>query len=112
MIMRFKNWLRKAWARVEPRRKLIVVNDDTPPARLATRNIYLAREDDLDWAVAMRCPCGCGDRLELMLIPEAKPNWRLKVNVQSIPSLHPSVWRSTNCKSHFWVKSGRIIWCD
>jgi len=24
------------------------------------RDLVLAREDDEDWCVGMRCPCGCG----------------------------------------------------
>ncbi|MDM9644782.1 DUF6527 family protein [Rhizobium sp. S163] len=28
------------------------------------------------------------------------------------PTLHPSVWRNSGCRSHFWVRRGRIAWCD
>ncbi|WP_425373246.1 DUF6527 family protein, partial [Klebsiella pneumoniae] len=27
------------------------------------------------------------------------------------PTLYPSIWRTTGCRSHFWVRIGRIHWC-
>lgn len=109
--MRILKWILKLWGRYGPKRSLIIVEDDTPPEILTSRNIYLAREDGENWAVAMRCPCGCGDRLELMLIEEAKPRWSLKSQLEEAPTLHPSVWRNSACQSHYWVRDGRIIWC-
>ena len=105
-------WLQRLWKRLERPHKLIVIEDDTPPQILRSKHVYLAHEDGTDWAVAMLCPCGCGDRLELMLIPEAKPNWRLLVNNKGMPSLKPSVWREKGCKSHFWLRDGRVVWCE
>lgn len=109
--MRLPYWTLRLWGRFGPRRNLHIVNSDTPPETLETRDLYLAREDGEDWAVAMRCPCGCGDQLELLLIEEASPHWMLKNTSTNFPTLHPSVWRKTGCKSHFWVRNGRIIWC-
>ncbi len=109
--MTHPKWFLKMWSCVAPRRKLAIVNADTPPEHLQNRNLILAREDDEDWAVAFRCPCGCGDRLELQLIPEAKPHWVLHRDERGHPTLHPSVWRKTGCRSHFWLRSGRIFWC-
>jgi hypothetical protein len=47
-----------------------------------------------------------------MLIPEVKPRWRLLVDRHGHPSLKPSIWRETGCRSHFWLKHGRIVWCE
>ena len=98
--MKIPKWLRPIWSRIEFSRKLIVVYGDTPPQDLTSRHLFLAREGGEDWAVAMLCPCGCGERLELLLIKEATPNWRLRQGSKGQPSLHPSVWRKTGCKSH------------
>lgn len=57
------------------------------------------------------CPCGCGDVIELMLIPEATPHWRLIIGTDKKPSLKPSVWRNTGCRSHFWLRGGSVEWC-
>jgi hypothetical protein len=103
-------WL-KFWGRVGPRRALRIVEADTPPKALPARDLILAREDGDNWAVAMSCPCGCGDRLELFLVEEAKPHWKLRSSDGEPPTLHPSVWRQTGCKAHFWVREGKIVWC-
>jgi hypothetical protein len=71
----------------------------------------VAREDD-DWSVGMRCPCGCGQRLELMLLKQVKPRWDLTIDRKGRPTLCPSVWLRTGCRSHFWVRAGKIIWCE
>ncbi|WP_245262997.1 DUF6527 family protein [Mesorhizobium australicum] len=58
----------------------------------------------------MKCPCGCGRTIELLVFPEAKPRWSLKVDRRRRPSLTPSVWLQTGCRSHFWVRNGRVHW--
>ncbi|WP_310622413.1 DUF6527 family protein [Flexibacterium corallicola] len=60
----------------------------------------------------MRCPCGCGDTLEMMLLEEASPNWKLRSSENQAPTLHPSVWRKSGCGAHFWLRDGHIYWCD
>ncbi|MFD2319333.1 MULTISPECIES: DUF6527 family protein [Delftia] len=60
----------------------------------------------------MKCPCGCSRSLELLLIPEARPRWELTVDAQGRPSLHPSIWLKDGCKSHFWIKEGKVEWCE
>ncbi|WP_420496783.1 DUF6527 family protein [Szabonella alba] len=60
----------------------------------------------------MRCPCGCGDIIELLVIAEAKPRWDVGADRERRPTLSPSVWRKTGCRSHFWVRRGRVQWCD
>ena len=109
--MKLKIWFRKLWHQYGPKRQLIIVEGDTPPKHLSTKHLYLARDDGEDWSIAMQCPCGCKDRLEMMLIKEVKPHWSLKTLDTAYPTLHPSVWRKSGCGAHFWVKNGRIHWC-
>jgi hypothetical protein len=108
--MRKPKWMLKLFEFLLPARRLIIIDGDTPSEKVPWRNLVLAREDGEDWAVAFKCPCGCGKRLELLLVKEAKPNWSLTFNGDS-PTLHPSVWLKSGCKSHFWVKKGKVIWC-
>ena len=70
--MNFRFWFRSIWQRHGPKRRLIVIDDDTPPAPIPSRHVYLCRDEGDDWSAAMRCPCGCGDDLELMLLSEAE----------------------------------------
>ncbi|MDX8494192.1 DUF6527 family protein [Mesorhizobium sp. VK22B] len=60
----------------------------------------------------MICPCGCGRRLELMLLKGVKPRWDLDVDQHDFPTLYPSVWVADGCRSHFFLRSGRIDWCN
>ena len=97
--------------KLTPARRLVVVDGDRLPTHLPRRNLVLAREDGEDWCVGMRCPCGCGRTIELQVFPEARPNWRIAVDEKSRPTLHPSVWVKDGCKSHFWLRKGKVFWC-
>ncbi|OAH21855.1 hypothetical protein AX289_25320 [Methylorubrum populi] len=110
--MRLARWWRDVWARLGPRRRLVVVDGDSLPLRMPRRDLVLARDGGEDWCVGMLCPCGCGDTIELLVIREARPRWDIVVNGDGRPSLSPSIWRQTGCRSHFWVRHGRVDWCD
>jgi hypothetical protein len=99
-------------ARIAPRRGLQIVRGDSLPVHLPRRDLVLARDGDEDWCVGMRCPCGCGHVIELLIIREAKPRWDIQIDRKGFPSLSPSVWRQKGCRSHFWVKGGRVHWCN
>lgn len=109
---RVMRWARRSWDAWHPPRQLLVVEGDALPARLPGRAVVLLRDDGEDWSVGLLCPCGCGDTIELMLIREAKPRWDLRADAKNLPTLHPSVWRNTGCRSHFWLRDGRVTWCD
>ena len=61
------------------------------------------------WAM-MRCPCGCQDTITLSLQPVHRPHWQAFLSEHHRISLHPSVWRTQGCHSHFVVDDGRIYW--
>ena len=105
-------WWRRLVASLTPRRSLKVIDGDTLPERLPLWNLVVARDDGEDWSVGMRCPCGCGQRLEMLVLKEVKPRWDVSVDSRGRVSLYPSVWLREGCKSHFWVRSGKIVWCD
>ena len=104
-------WARNLAERLRRPRKLLVHEGDSLPEALPDRALTLAREVVEDWCVGMRCPCGCGRTIELLLIPEARPRWSLMVDKKGRPSVYPSVWLREGCRSHFWVCSGRVKWC-
>jgi hypothetical protein len=90
--------------------RLTVVGTDEMPAKPSARNLYVVGERGEDWYAAMVCPCECGALIELNLIPPGRPSWRLTTDQDGSPSLSPSVWRQIDCRSHFFVRRGRIIW--
>ena len=103
-------WLLNTLESLMPARKLTIVNGDELPPRLPRRGLVLLRDNGEDWSIAMRCPCGCGQKLELPLIPEATPRWDLRVDADGRPSLAPSVWLRDNCRSHFFLRRGKVQW--
>ncbi|MCZ4288474.1 DUF6527 family protein [Hoeflea alexandrii] len=110
--MRFARWFRQLWGKYGPARRLQIIEGDTLPSDLPARDLVLTRDTGDDWSVGMRCPCGCGETIELMILREARPRWDIRLNAAGHPTLHPSVWRKTGCRSHFWVRDGRVLWCD
>ncbi len=107
-----RRWWRNTLERFSPRRRLKIIEGDSLPAQLPRRDLVLARENSEDWCVGMRCPCGCGHIIELLVVREAKPRWEVKVNTNGLPSLSPSVWLQKGCRSHFWIRDGQVFWCQ
>ena len=95
-----------------PARTLQTIAGDSLPPTVPRRDVVLARADGEDWCVGFRCPCGCGRTIELLVIPEAKPRWDVQADTKGRVTLHPSVWLRDGCKSHFFVRKGRIKWCE
>jgi hypothetical protein len=80
------------------------------PKVLRPRTLYVLTEDGAPWQAAMICPCGCGETLYLNLLPGERPRWRFAADRKGRASLDPSVWRKIGCRSHFWLRGGRITW--
>jgi hypothetical protein len=57
--------------------------------------------------VAHKCCCGCGKEVVTPLSPT---DWKLIFDGKSI-SLDPSIgnW-SFDCKSHYWIRGGKVRW--
>ena len=80
------------------------------PRLLRKDTVYLVTEDGEPWTVAMLCPCGCSEVLFMSLI-EGSPQWTHECHRNGTVSLHPSIWRVAGCRSHFFLRNGRICWC-
>jgi hypothetical protein len=81
------------------------------PDRLKTRTIYLLGAPD-PWSAALLCPCGCHEIIHISLLANESPSWRLYFNTRNEPTLEPSIWRKHGCKSHFFIRNGRIVWYE
>ena len=81
------------------------------PETLRRHTLYVLMERDLRMQASMLCPEGCGTVINLNLMPDDHPCWRLTVDAAGKPTLHPSVWRREGCCAHFFVRAGRIDWC-
>lgn len=118
LFERLKGWLFRLLSLdtaspAEPRaRGVVFVDGDELPVVLPEHDLAVAREGDVLWSAGLKCPCGCGRRLEVMLLDGVKPRWDLTVDEQGLPSLRPSIWVANGCRSHFWLRNGQVEWCE
>ena len=101
--LRVYNWIIPAYS--------TEVVEDTLPKVLKRRTLYIVQEDGFQEQAAMICPCGCRSVLHMNLLPDERPCWQVTPHRDGTASLHPSVWRQKDCRSHFWFKNGRVQWC-
>lgn len=86
----------------------------TVPSRAAASS-YLKDPGDavivdrqgLRWLI-LACPCGCGSEIPVNLDPRAGPAWSLYKGNRGI-SVYPSVWRDSDCESHFIILRNTIF---
>ena len=108
----FRSWL-AGWLRLnrsEPVR-FRTERTDCVPKVPCPDVIYQVGDEDCVWVAALRCPCGCGDIIQLSLVRDVSPSWRLQTRRNGEVTLLPSVWRTVGCKSHFIIYRSRIVWC-
>lgn len=79
------------------------------PDQLEPLVVYLIGENEHLWHAALLCPCGCGEVIRLNLLTDDEPCWRVQLSRKGV-SFKPSIWRTTGCRSHFFLRSGRILW--
>lgn len=112
--MRLLGWVvreaRRALARWRGDLLVVRCTGDTLPARLPRSALILMVDRGDDWSAGLMCPCGCGRAIELLLPTFIEPRWSLTVDEIGRPTLEPSIWCNDGCKSHFFVRGGRIIW--
>lgn len=111
------NWLRTIFTRLVrwlTRRPapLYVKRVEELPDNLDPRAVYLVGEGEYLWFAAMVCPCGCGATLHMSLMPDSRPRWEVTEHADGTITLDPSVWRVKDCRSHFFLRRGQIIWCS
>lgn len=102
---KFRRLLRPIWT---PRFSLRKVSKT--PERFKRTICYLITEDGFDEHLSFICPCGCGDTVHLNLLRDDSPCWLLEEGRSERPSISPSVLRKVGCKSHFFIRLGRVSW--
>lgn len=107
--------LRRTWGRLRGKPvlppPLTTVHTSEVPECPGVGNLYVVGEGLHRWYAVFSCPCGCGETVHLSLIEGDRPRWRLTEHEDDSVSLSPSVWRNRGCRSHFFVRRGRIQWC-
>lgn len=85
---------------------------DEIPAQMQDNVIYYIGEGKFKWLLVFKCPCGCCEVIQLNLLKEARPVWRVKFHDDGDVSLYPSVNRQVNCKSHFNITRNSVRWWE
>jgi hypothetical protein len=88
--------------------RVIKAGDDDVPDRLRWRRIYAVGTPA--WRAVFTCPCGCGDTVDLSVTPQIRPSWTLGADGEARATLSPSVWRDGACRSHYFIRQGRLLW--
>lgn len=84
---------------------------DSVPEKYLTNTVYLIGENLQFWLLTMLCPCGCNNIIDINLLKENKPSWEVKLNQSgNTVSVTPSIWRTSGCQSHFFIKNNKIVW--
>lgn len=74
--------------------------------------IYIVGGREYPFEAKFLCPLGCGDILSVDIAPEHKKRWNVTEHQNGAISLTPSVWLRTECRCHFWMREGHIVWCE
>lgn len=113
LLKKFINWVLRLFkfkkGSLAESYKLIIVSElpETPKEKV----LYIEGNEILNdfWYALLKCPCGCKENIMLNLMEDAEPCWKVTLNDSNF-SVSPSIWRTKNCKSHFWLRDKKIIW--
>ena len=86
------------------------INIEEFPEIVNDKIIYIIGNPNQPWLLAFNCPCGCHNIIQLNLLKDADPCWKYKVTKKNKINISPSVWRTTGCKSHFFIYKSKIDW--
>ncbi len=91
----------------------VKILDKTPSNNAVGQRDFIAvMHQRKPYWVLFKCPCGCGNVISLSLQSIHKPHWNLRKSPSGRPTLHPSIWQNRGCCSHFWIKDGRVFFCN
>ena len=82
---------------------------DDVPDKPKGKTLYFIGEQDYFWQFVMICPCGCNSLLHMNLMQDEEPYWTFEIDDDKV-TIVPSIDRMIGCKSHFFVRSGKIVW--
>lgn len=113
-------WCKGVWHALtrtgRPRRRtssfVVAISDAAPSMEEVQRAVvHVVHANGKNRWAMLRCPCGCDEVVTLSLQNVHRPHWKLAQTASCKPTLHPSIWRQEGCRSHFWIRDGRVHWC-
>ena len=82
------------------------------PEELRAGELIVVQSGDHQKWACLRCPGGCGDKIQLNLSPYRRPRWLVLLDWLHRPTVTPSVRQLNDCRCHFGIESGKIRWCS
>lgn len=76
---------------------------DLAPRTLEAGKLYVSQKYK---AAVHACCCGCGAKV---VTPLSTAEWQVKEGPHGI-SVSPSIGNARPCRSHYWIRDGRVIW--
>ncbi|MPL89560.1 hypothetical protein SDC9_35596 [bioreactor metagenome] len=90
--------------------KVEIIPDNPDPDILIDNIVYVVgRKKYTKWAY-LKCPCGCGDIIMLSLDKINYPSWSVRQDKFGKATISPSIDKLEGCRSHFFIKKGKLIW--
>lgn len=100
-------------AGIIPRPDLVarVMDSHPTPGDLKPGVLVVVQDGDRAKWACLRCPGGCGEKLQLSLNLSRRPRWAVSLDWLQRPSVSPSIHQLNDCRCHFWIKGGTVEWC-
>lgn len=119
-VIGFFRWLIRIWSSIGGKAPPVAVSNEKSKCKIEfvedlpivmPINTYFIVKDGLEpELLGFKCPCGCGSDILLNLLQDASPRWSYSITEKNQIDIHPSVWRNSGCRSHFFVSEGKIKW--
>ncbi len=113
--MALRNAMRSllVWFRLIPKPDFYVkfVSIHPSPEEIRSGQMIVVGDRKFKKWVCLQCPDGCGENVLLSLSQSRRPSWEVSADWLGRPTVSPSVRKLDGCKSHFWVRQGKIDWC-
>ena len=87
---------------------------DDVPGKPEPGIIYVVKFEDAPkpFCLVLLCPCGCGTHTQLHLQKwKNRPHWNVSEITFGTLTIHPSIQRVDGCKSHYFIREGKVQWC-
>ncbi|MCY4610135.1 MAG: DUF6527 family protein [Gammaproteobacteria bacterium] len=89
-----------------------IVADHPSPSNLEVGLIYVVESSGFPKWAYFRCPADSNEVIQLSLMPNHRPRWNVLIDFLQRPTITPSVRQLDGSYAHFWIKKGRINWCE
>ena len=76
---------------------------DLAPPTLEPGKLYVSRKYK---AAVHICCCGCGAKV---VTPLSRAEWQVEETARGV-SVSPSIGNARPCRTHYWIRDGRVLW--